>query len=174
MHIVNTDTKWIRVAFITIIIRNASIKAKYPGGMLGFSEAHAPTSNDDISLLHRTGGDLEETYSVLCFKGLKPGGDFTVLDEFTSELPPWLSSRYKADGFYVSYAEKLNEDEFVLEALRIIGIDPLSMGYQSYRIVRKELLRSLEKHGYDRAMEDVRGSAEHHKGQIEYLMSLAD
>lgn len=165
------ESKWIMIAPTAMVLRNASINAKYPGGMPAFTDEHRPTSNDDISVLGR---DLEEIYSSLRFKGLKPGGDFTVLDEVASELPPWLNCRQTTDGLYVSYAEKLNEDDFVIEALRIIGIDPLSLGHESYRIVREELLRMQAEMGNDKTLAQIKKTAAHHKAQIEYLVSLAD
>ena len=90
------------------------------------------------------------------------------------QFPPWLKCRHTEDGFFVSYAEGLDEDSFVLEALRIIGIDPLDLGSESYRIVREELLRMKYEHGDADAIERVRVSMEHHLAQIEYLVSLAD
>lgn len=125
LYVVHTDAAWLQIAFITVVIRNSSVTAKYPGGIRAYCEKYRTMSNNQISVSCSMGDEVDEVYMDLKRCGLKQGGDFTALDvgELVMEIEmdklhlgvskpryiaigvPWLKCRYTSDGIFVRYTQ---------------------------------------------------------------------
>jgi hypothetical protein len=80
LQIIHTNTKWLQVAFLTVVVRNAALVANYPGGIRAYANKYSPMCNDDISVSCYMGDDADDVYFDLRKNGFKRGADLTVID----------------------------------------------------------------------------------------------
>ena len=116
----NSDPK-MRCLFNSVVVRNESLNAKYPGGLDGFIRKNGGVANWDITVTFSMAEDIYEVVDDLRHQGLSGGDDFVFVDaagysiqtfrdkkDFPHNIDVgvgWLKARYADGGIWVWIAE---------------------------------------------------------------------
>lgn len=110
-------TEWLRVMFNYLFIKNSSLKACYPGGVIGFSALYYSFFNDHISTVVKMGPYFDGLEKELAELGMTEGIDFIIGNDFycitesESRMDldlgvDWLEAWFNTNGIYVKYRGK--------------------------------------------------------------------
>ncbi|KJS29365.1 MAG: hypothetical protein VR64_21365 [Desulfatitalea sp. BRH_c12] len=119
LYVVHDDSKTIKCVFHTMVVRNAAIAAKFPGGLKAFVEKHRPRCNNGLSVMCSMGfNDLEPLVQDLQAYGFDRGdavhfdaasyliGAGATGDYHDIEFGiPWLKGECTKDGVFVRHVE---------------------------------------------------------------------
>jgi len=122
LHVVHSSNKMMRCVFNSLVIRNDSLNAMYPGGFKGFIEKHGDLTNRDITMLFSMADEeIEDAVRDLRDNGLSGGEDYTfvdaggysihvAMDREQQDVPhtisvgvDWLGARYAEGGIWLWY-----------------------------------------------------------------------
>lgn len=121
LRIVYSNNDTIRCAAYSLIIRNAALNRRYPGGLNGFLQRFPSRSNRHITVFSDAGLDFEMVGNDLWANGLTYGQDFVLVDAadydwvllINPEIQatghrldlgvPWLRGRYAQRQIHVWY-----------------------------------------------------------------------
>jgi hypothetical protein len=120
LYLVHENADRIKCAFYTVVVLNASLAAKYPGGIKAFVERHMLRCNNDLSVSCHMGDDCDEVVEDLLKHGLVRDRDFVFfdaarmllgaemmgIDQDTGFETPWLVVECTKDGVYVRFRNK--------------------------------------------------------------------
>ncbi len=71
---------------LTVIFRNASLEARYPGGREAFMARHSADANEDITVHCVSATVIADTVKECEAMGLNRGQDFVVIDTVECEM----------------------------------------------------------------------------------------
>lgn len=103
MYLVHEASGRLRCAFYTVVVRNASLAAKYTGGIAAFVEKHGPRCNNDICATCHMGNDVEPVIEDLVAQGFENGSDFVCFDAGRMLLEAAITGIYQDVDFQVSW-----------------------------------------------------------------------
>ena len=117
-HFAHKDQNELKTVFYTVAVRNAALRAKYPGGVAAYHQKNTPTANRDICISCYMGGDVNDCINDLLLCGLMPPDDLICFDATAGTISvdyeeidgkprdmgvPWLRARYHDGYLWVRY-----------------------------------------------------------------------
>lgn len=103
LYLVHEDSNRLRCAFYTVVVLNATLAAKYTGGIAAFVEQHGPRCNNDICATCHMGDDVDLVVEDLVAQGCEHGSDFVCFDAGRMLLEAAMMGVYQRIDFQVPW-----------------------------------------------------------------------
>ena len=124
LYVAHTSEDKLSCAFYTVVVRNAALAARYPGGLKGFVDRNRAQSNQNITVFSDMGCEFDDVVKDLIANGLKMKEDFALFDAGDLALSAsiamgpikrpqmvdiglsWLRVQYTPNGMFAWYAKE--------------------------------------------------------------------